>query len=64
MKAYLVKGKVCYGDSWQNITIPAKCDTAEEAIMKAKWKYRKADKFIIKSVYEKVWSAGRKEGGG
>lgn len=57
MKTYLVKGKVCYGDAWQNVTCPAKCDTKEEAIMKAKWKYRKADKVVIKSVYERVWKS-------
>lgn len=61
MKAYLVKGKVYHGDSWQNITIPVKCGSVEEAIMKAKWKHRKANKIIIKSVYEKVWSTERKE---
>ena len=59
-KTYLVKGRACIKGRWQNITVPRKGNSPEDAIAWAQYKYHMADTLIIESVYVMVWQKGER----
>lgn len=60
MNRYLVKGKVYENETWRNITVPVISESVDEALQKVKWKYRKSEKLVIRTVYMKVWQGEHK----